>query len=99
MTYAMHSHAPYAVAFVNCQSQRTEYTPAAAMTIAPIADARLPARSSRNHMYAHQNATFSLRKMIAVYTHDNGRSSVGRSTNGESTAAADDPKPGMPPPT
>src|ERR1051325_286345 len=39
---------------------------------------------------------FSLRKMIPVHTHASGSASAGMRMNGESTAAADEPQPGMP---
>src|SRR5262249_2017315 len=38
----------------------------------------------------------SLRKMMPAHTHASGSASAGTRMNGESTAAADDPQPGMP---
>src|SRR5947209_6913685 len=94
---AIHNNAGNsAAAFVVCHNQRTAIAPDAAKRIAPTAAAPLPSRSSRSQTYAKKNATFSFRKMMPVYTHASGSANVGSRMNGERTAEADDPKPGIP---
>ena len=62
-----HNSAGYStVAMVICHSQRTAYTPAPAITIAPTAAPCRPRRSSRNQKYANKNDAFSFRKRMAV---------------------------------
>ena len=94
---AIHISAGYnAEALVACQNQRTANGPDAAKSTPPAAAPRFPSRSCRSHKYANKYATLNLAKIIPVQTQASGSTSVGRRMNGESTAAAEEPHPGIP---